>query len=90
MGNHGAQFTSKLEFSCFQAILALQTHPESSGVPEIAGEQQRGLSRNGSFTVVESMNLSGAHADGLGQSILRDIHWPEKLPVEYLPPDGLK
>ena len=68
-----------------QLILALQPHPEFRRVLKEAGQQQRGLGRNGALAVNDGMNPTYVNADRLGKTVLRDAQGSKKFFVEYLP-----
>ena len=69
----------------FKVVLALQPHPEASGVPEEAREQQSGLRRDSPLSMDYGVNPAHIHANSLGKAVLGDAHWLEKLLIEDLP-----
>ena len=68
-----------------ELILTLQPHPEFRGVLKEAGQQQRGLGRNGALAVNDGMNPTHVNADRLGETVLCYAQGSKKFFVKYLP-----
>jgi hypothetical protein len=62
-----------------KVIMGLQIHPTLGICAEKPGQSQRGICGNRPFSGNDFSNASLGHPDGLGESVLGDIHGLEEI-----------
>src|SRR5262249_51658121 len=69
----------------FEIVPRLEVHPELRLHPKEAAQSQGGICRNSSLPMDNLVNATRRHHDGLGQIVLADLHWLQKILEQNLP-----
>src|SRR5262252_253414 len=63
----------------FEIVPRLEVHPELRLHPKEAAQAQSCICRDPSFSMDNLVNTTRRHPDRLGQMVLADLHWRQKI-----------
>src|SRR2546426_12321521 len=69
----------------FEIVSCLEVHPELRFHPKEAAQSQGCLCCDSSLPMDNLVNATRRHSDRLGQMVLADLHWLQKILKQNLP-----